>query len=124
MNWATLLKYLGPIISALLAALTSHNATGIQSGAFVADATNLSITGATGLGSLLSLIAGLIGSYKSTGKLPVFDVVEIAALESLGAALAKDGDTEGLALLSPLSRHVVTRKGAHFSLDQLLNPQQ
>ena len=66
----------------------------------------------------------LIGSYKSTGKLPVFDVVEIAALESLGAALAKDGDTEGLALLSPLSRHVVTRKGAHFSLDQLLNPQQ
>lgn len=110
MPWIALFKYLGPILSVLLAGLTSHSFDGIQSGAYGAEPTNYALTGLTGLGSLLSLVTGIVASWKSTGKIPVTTIAEVVALQTLGAALAADGDTDGLALLSPLSKHIVERK--------------
>lgn len=123
MNWATFLKYAGPIVSALLAWLTSRNASGIQAGVYAADAANYATTGLAGLGSLASLIAGLVASYRSTGKVPVVELAEVAALQTLAMALTKDGDIDGLALLSPLTAHIVQRKGKPSPIDGLLNDQ-
>lgn len=115
MNWLALLKYLGPIFSLILGAFASKDFSGIQAGVYGADAANYATVSVTGLGSLLSLAAGLFASFKSTGQVPVTGIAELAAIGTLGQALAADGDTEGLTLLSPLSAHIVKRKGGNLS---------
>ncbi len=111
MNWLNWLKYIGPIFAAILAAITANNAAGIQDGVYAADAGNWGMTAFTGLGSLLSLVAGMVAQWRATGKLPIATAAEIVALQTLAATLAADGDTPGLELLSPLARHIVQKKG-------------
>ncbi len=119
MNFMALLKYIGPILSVILGLFASKDFSGIQSGVYAADAANYAQVSVTGLGSLLSLAAGIFATWRSTGRVPVADAVELVAIGTLGQVLAADGDLDGLALLAPLSKHIVARKGK--PLPEMLN---
>lgn len=112
MNWMKWLKTLAPILSAILAALAARDVSVIQSGVIQdAGATEYGIVGLEGFGALAALVISVWSGFKS-GKLSVTQGAETAAVVTLFAAFAAEGDKAGMTLASQIAEHIKQRADA------------
>jgi hypothetical protein len=110
MNWKRWLQLASQIVAVLLAGLTAHNVQAINAGVIQdAGIPQYSLVGLEGLGSVGSLILSLVMSWKSGGGINLTRTAETAAVVTLFATCAADGDKEGMTLTSQLAAHFSKR---------------
>ena len=104
--WAKILSLLMPILSLLLGGVAAGNVADIQYGVAEGTLSNWTITGGAGLASLVSLITGLIASWRTTGRVSAGEAAETAALGTLSVICLSRGDADGGRLVDQLGKHL------------------
>lgn len=111
MTWSKILSLLLPAVAALLAALTANNVSALSMSADPASGADVGVTGLAGLGSLITLIGGMVATWRSTGRVNPTRAAEVAALSTLAATCMARGDGEGNRLVSLLAEHFAIQNG-------------
>lgn len=104
--WAKLLSMLGPILALIFGTLAGSNVADIQYGAAEGSVGNWTLTGGAGLASLVSLVTGLVASWKANGRVSAGEAAETAALGTLSVICLSRGDAEGGRLVDTLGKHL------------------
>jgi hypothetical protein len=104
--WAKLLSMLGPILALIFGSLSASNVADIQYGAAEATIGNYTLTGGAGLASLVSLVTGLVASWRANGRVSAGEAAETAALGTLSVICLSRGDAEGGRLVDQLGKHL------------------
>lgn len=104
--WAKLLSLLGPILALIFGSVASSNAAEISFGAAEASAANWTLTGGAGLASLVSLVTGLVASWRANGRVSAGEAAETAALGTLSIVCLSRGDAVGGRLVDQLGKHL------------------
>jgi hypothetical protein len=104
--WAKLLSMLGPILALIFGSLSASNVADIQYGAAEASVGNWTLTGGAGLASLVSLVTGLVASWRANGRVSASEAAETAALGTLSVICLSRGDAIGGRLIDQLGKHL------------------
>jgi hypothetical protein len=104
--WAKFLSMLGPILALILGSLSASNAAEISFGAAEASLGNWTLTGGAGLASLVSLVTGLVASWRANGRVSAGEAAETAALGTLSVICLSRGDAIGGRLIDQLGKHL------------------
>lgn len=104
--WSKILSLLGPILAVILGGVASSNVADITYGAAEGTVGNWTLTGGAGLASLVSLVMGLVASWRANGSVSASEAAETAALGTLSVICLSRGDAEGGRLVDQLGKHL------------------
>lgn len=106
MNWLKLIQMLGPIFAAILALLTGKDVSGIQAGVFEATATNWSLAGLTGAGSIGAALASVWATVTANRSIDYRELACQSALTVLFARASRTGSKRLHELVSAVAQEV------------------
>ena len=104
--WAKILSMLGPIISAILAAIAANNSAVIGFEGSEPSIGDYGATGVAGFGSVIALVTGLFAAWRQSGTISPSEAAETAALATLATICLSRGDETGGRIIDSLGRHL------------------